>query len=113
METLGIGQFKTVRRSGKGRDTPTRVESWLGPGEKPNVWKSRSSGGLPSSLAGRQDGPLLILQSWDTGTGDSSKLLELGTLSTLPSLSQFRRLGGWEGRAVRNCGLFLIRDYIW
>lgn len=80
METLGIGQFKTIWGSGKGHDTPTRVESWLGPGENPNVWKSLSSGGLPSSLAGRQDGPLLILQSWDTGTGDSSKLLDgIGT----------------------------------
>lgn len=43
----------------------------------------------------------------------ASSWMELGTLSALPSLSQFRRLGGWEGRAVRNCGLFLIRDHIW
>lgn len=40
-----------------------------------NVQKSWSSNGFPSSLAGRQCGTLLILESQDTGTGESSKLL--------------------------------------
>lgn len=97
METLGIGQFKTIRGSGKGHDTPTRVESWLGPGENPNVWKSWSSGGFPSSLAGRQDGPLLILQSWDTGTGDSSKLLD-GTWDPSVLCLLYASSGDWEDR---------------
>lgn len=45
---------------------------------------------------------MLILQSWDTSTGDSSKLLEGDEAWDPQSFTfskPFRRLGGWESRA--------------
>ena len=63
----------------------------------------------------RRSGSLLILQSWDTGTGGSSKLLEIADEAWDPWCFTFSKPVGEAGRmgrqsTIRNCGLFLIRD---
>jgi len=114
VETLRTGQFKTSQGSGKGCHTNrcrilvrARRESqckeklefkWvLKFSSRQAVWSLATSAELGHWYRREQQAP-----AW-----------ECGTHSTLPSLSQFGNLRGWEGGAVRNCGLFLIRDYIW
>lgn len=63
----------------------------------------------------RRSGSLLILQSRDTGTGGSSKLLEIADEAWDPWCFAFSKPVGEAGRmgrqsTIRNYGLFLIRD---
>lgn len=84
------------------------MEDWLAPGENPSVQKGWSPDGFPSSPAGRCSCSSLIVQSWDTSTGHSSKLLEGADEAWDPQCFAFSK-PVWETGSslficsIRNC----------